>query len=116
MKCFVGRENPIKYDSDLTKKRIGVTRWLCSSRVIRLLALMTSAIVLLNLYNKHTLMTSGCFLMPAQMTHFFILLMRFKGFCWNFKVNSVYTDFSKVFDRVCHQLLLKKMSVGIKRA
>jgi hypothetical protein len=29
---------------------------------------------------------------------------------------STYTDFSKAFDRVCHQLLLEEMSVGIKPA
>jgi hypothetical protein len=28
------------------------------------------------------------------------------------QVDSVYTDFSKDFDRVCHQLLLEEMSVG----
>jgi hypothetical protein len=29
------------------------------------------------------------------------------------QVDSVYTDFSKVFDRVRHQLLLEEMSMGI---
>jgi hypothetical protein len=32
------------------------------------------------------------------------------------QVDSVYTDFSKAFDRVCHQLLLEEMSVGIEPA
>jgi hypothetical protein len=32
------------------------------------------------------------------------------------QVYSVYTDFSKAFDRVRHQLLLEEMSVGIKPA
>jgi hypothetical protein len=31
-------------------------------------------------------------------------------------VDSVYTDFSKAFDRVHHQLLLEEMSVGIEPA
>jgi hypothetical protein len=31
-------------------------------------------------------------------------------------VNSIYTDFSKAFDRVHHQLLLNEMSVGIEPA
>jgi hypothetical protein len=31
-------------------------------------------------------------------------------------VDSVYTDFSKAFDRVRHQLLLEEMSVGIEPA
>jgi hypothetical protein len=31
-------------------------------------------------------------------------------------VDSVYTDFSKAFDRVRHQLLLEEMSVGIEHA
>jgi hypothetical protein len=30
------------------------------------------------------------------------------------QVDSVYTDFSKAFDRVRHQLLLEEMSVGIE--
>jgi hypothetical protein len=32
------------------------------------------------------------------------------------QVDSVYTDFSKAFDRVHHQLLLEEMSMGIKPA
>jgi hypothetical protein len=32
------------------------------------------------------------------------------------QVDSVYTDFSKAFDRVFHQLLLDEMSVGIEPA
>jgi hypothetical protein len=32
------------------------------------------------------------------------------------QVGSVYTDFSKAFDRVRHQLLLEEMSVGIETA
>jgi hypothetical protein len=32
------------------------------------------------------------------------------------QVDSIYTDFSKTFDRVRHQLLLNEMSVGIKPA
>jgi hypothetical protein len=32
------------------------------------------------------------------------------------QVDSVYTDFSKAFDRVRHQLLLKEMSMGIEPA
>jgi hypothetical protein len=32
------------------------------------------------------------------------------------QVDSVYTSFSKAFDRVRHQLLLEEMSVGIERA
>jgi hypothetical protein len=32
------------------------------------------------------------------------------------QVNSIYTDFSKAFDRVRHQLLLNEMSVGIEPA
>jgi hypothetical protein len=32
------------------------------------------------------------------------------------QVDSVYTDFSKAFDRVRHQLLLEEMSVGIEPA
>jgi hypothetical protein len=32
------------------------------------------------------------------------------------QVDSIYTDFSKVFDRVRHQLLLNDMSVGIEPA
>jgi hypothetical protein len=36
-------------------------------------------------------------------------------FNWN-QVDSVYTDFSKAFDRVRHQLLLDDMSVGIEPA
>jgi hypothetical protein len=32
------------------------------------------------------------------------------------QVDSIYTDFSKVFDRVRHQLLLNEMSVGIEPA
>jgi hypothetical protein len=31
-------------------------------------------------------------------------------------VDSVYTGFSNAFDRVCHQLLLEEMSVGIEPA
>jgi hypothetical protein len=31
-------------------------------------------------------------------------------------VDSIYTDFSKAFDRVRHQLLLEEMSVGIEPA
>jgi hypothetical protein len=30
------------------------------------------------------------------------------------QVDSVHTEFSKAFDRVCHQLLLEKMSVRIE--
>jgi hypothetical protein len=30
------------------------------------------------------------------------------------QVDSIYTDFSKAFDRVCHQLLLDEISVGIE--
>jgi hypothetical protein len=32
------------------------------------------------------------------------------------QVDSVYTDFSKAFDRLRHQLLLEEMSVGIEPA
>jgi hypothetical protein len=32
------------------------------------------------------------------------------------QVDSVYTEFSKVFDRVRHQLLLEEMTVGIDPA
>jgi hypothetical protein len=32
------------------------------------------------------------------------------------QVNYIYTDFSKAFDRVRHQLLLNEMSVGIEPA
>jgi hypothetical protein len=32
------------------------------------------------------------------------------------QMDSVYTDFSKAFDRVRHQLLLEEMSVGIELA
>jgi hypothetical protein len=32
------------------------------------------------------------------------------------QVDSIYTDFSKTFDRVRHQLLLNEMSVGIEPA
>jgi hypothetical protein len=32
------------------------------------------------------------------------------------QVDSIYTDFSKAFDRVRHQLLLNEMSVGIEPA
>jgi hypothetical protein len=46
-------------------------------------------------------------------------LLKYASFVLNsieeeLQVDLVYTDFSKAFDRVCHQLLLEKMSVGIE--
>jgi hypothetical protein len=48
-------------------------------------------------------------------------LLKFTSFMLNsieeeWQVESVYTDFSKAFDRVRHQLLLEKISVGIEQA
>jgi hypothetical protein len=54
---------------------------------------------------------------PSKVTNlleyaFFVLNSIEEG--W--QVNSVYTDFLKVFDRVRHQLLLEEMSMGIEPA
>jgi hypothetical protein len=48
-------------------------------------------------------------------------LLEYASFVFNsieegWQVNFVYTDFSKAFDRVHHQLLLEEMSVGIEPA
>jgi hypothetical protein len=45
--------------------------------------------------------------------HWFVVLNSIEE---GWQVDSVYTDFSKAFDRVRHQLLLEKMSLGIETA
>jgi hypothetical protein len=62
--------------------------------------------------NQHGLMKNRSTVTNFLEYAFFVLNSIEAG--W--QVDSVYTDFSKAFDRVRHQLLLEEMSVGIEHA